>query len=92
MDYNGVGGMTEERAHKIAATLVKQFSRERFFAISLPKIEDLESLARILEVSFGCTVVWNYQRSKISVYCPELAVEQDSAVVMVEPSRERLSS
>lgn len=84
--------MTEERAHKIAATLVKQFSRERFFAISLPKAEDLEAIARILEVSFHCTVVWNYQRSKISVYCPEVAPESDKAVVLVESARERLTS
>lgn len=84
--------MTEERAHKIAATLVKQFSRERFFAISLPKTEDLDALARILEVSFHCTVVWNYQRNKLSVYCPEPAPDHDTAVVLVEPARARLTS
>jgi len=84
--------MTEEKAQKIAATLVKQFSRERFFAISLPKIEDLEIIARTLEESFRCTVVWNYPRNKISVYCPETAIETHTAVVLAEPAKIRLSS
>jgi len=68
--------MTEERAKKIAATLVRQFSKDRFFAISLPKFEDLEQLSVILREEFDCTVVWNYMRNKISVYCPEHRVVQ----------------
>jgi hypothetical protein len=84
--------MTEERAQKIAATLVKQFSKERYFSISLPKIEDLEVIAQTLEQGFRCTVVWNYQRNKISVYCPEIPVDDVRAVVMVEPVPARLSS
>ena len=62
--------MTEEKARKIAATLVRQFSKERVFAISLPRFEDLELLSMLLREDFGCTVVWNYMRNKISVYCP----------------------
>ena len=85
-------GMTEERAFKIAATLVKQFCKERYFAISLPKFEDLDLLANVLRKDFGCTVVWNYLRNKINVYCPEPALETDKAVVLVEPAAARLSS
>ena len=84
--------MTEERAFKIAATLVKQFSRERYFAISLPKFDDLDLLAGVLRRDFGCTVVWNYLRNKINVYCPELPAEPDKAVVLAEPLQARLSS
>ena len=84
--------MTEERAHKIAATLVKQFSRERYFAISLPKFEDLDLIAKTLREEFGCTVVWNYLRNKINVYCPEVIHTPDQAVVLAEPERVRLSS
>lgn len=84
--------MTEERAYKIAATLVKQFSRERYFAISLPKFDDLDMLATILRTDFGCTVVWNYLRNKINVYCPEPPLEVDKAVVLVEAAPARMSS
>jgi hypothetical protein len=83
--------MTVERAQKIAATLVKQFSKERFFAISLPKLEDLKVIADTLETGFHCTVVWNYQRSKISVFVPEPPLEEEKAVVLAEPQRMRMS-
>jgi hypothetical protein len=79
-------GMTEERAQKIAATLVKQFSRERYFAISLPKFEDLDLIAKILRENFGCTVVWSYLRNKINVYCPEIS-EKAVAVTESIPTR-----
>jgi len=77
--------MTEERAEKIAATLVRQFSKERYFAISLPKFEDLELLSMVLRESFGCTVVWNYQRNKINVYCPEDGLGELASLLGKEP-------
>lgn len=63
--------MTEQRARMIAATLVKQFGREKFFSISLPKLSDLDLLGNTLRDEFDCTVVRNYARNKIDVYCPE---------------------
>lgn len=69
--------MTKDKGEKIAATLIRQFSREKYFAISLPKLEDLELLAEVLSESFRCKVVWNSARSKISVYCADAEIPLD---------------
>lgn len=77
--------MTTDKAQKIAATLIRQFSRDKHFAISLPKVEDLEVLADILRDDYHCTVVWSLERHKISVYCPPSVV---AVVSMDEPELE----
>lgn len=74
--------MTTDKAQKIAATLIRQFAREKHFAISLPKVEDLEVLADILREEYRCTVVWSLQRHKISVYVPPSVA---AVVLMEEP-------
>jgi hypothetical protein len=76
--------MIEERAHKIAATLIRQFSKDKHFSISLPKTEDLEILADIFRDTYGCTVVWSYARHKIGVYVPQPQAVEEPVVQVRE--------
>jgi hypothetical protein len=83
--------MTQQRAAKIAANLVRQFGRERFFSLSLPSFQDLDQIASMLREDHACTVVYNLQRSKISVHCPQSTSSMVSSIDLLEKEVVKMS-
>jgi hypothetical protein len=69
--------MTRELATRIAGNMVREFSREKHFAFSLPSRTALDMIASSLSEDYGCCVVINEEANKIAVRVPsqELAPE-----------------
>lgn len=59
--------MTREIANRISSNMIRQFGREKHFALSLPSRADLELLAAAFVEDHGCRVVWHSETNKIAV-------------------------